>query len=169
VAFELIYALFETAPIENWKLKSENLMDLAALATVADCAPLRGENRLIVKNGLLQFANTKHRGLRTLLESYQLASKPLTSYHLGFNIAPCINAAGRLEDPLIAFKMMIGDTEKAMELRQMNLERQEIVKSALAEALEQVEKDHRDDPVLVFWSERWQPGIIGLLAGRLCE
>src|SRR5690606_29747753 len=144
VAFKLIYALFETAPIENWKLKIENLMDLAALATVADCAPLRGENRPIVKNGLLQFANTKHRGLRTLLESYQLASKPLTSYHLGFNIAPCINAAGRLEDPLIAFKMMIGDTEKAMELRQMNLDRQEIVKSALAEALEQVEKDHRE-------------------------
>ncbi|MGE3278427.1 MAG: single-stranded-DNA-specific exonuclease RecJ [Candidatus Altimarinota bacterium] len=169
VAFKLICALFEEFSIENWKLKIENLMDLAALATVADCAPLKGENRTIVRQGLLQFANTEHRGLRTLLDSYQLTSKPITSYHLGFNIAPCINAAGRLEDPMIAFKMMIGDTQKALELRQMNLERQEIVKTALEEASEQVEKYHKNDPILIFWAENWQPGIIGLLAGRLCE
>lgn len=168
VAFKLICALFEQSNLPPTSYLP-NFLDLAALATVADCAPLHGENRLIVKHGLRQFGNTQHRGLRTLLESYQLTNKPLTSYHLGFNIAPCINAAGRLEDPLIAFKMMIGDTAKAMELRQMNLERQEIVKTALTEALEQVEKHHRDDPILVFWAEHWQPGIIGLLAGRLCE
>jgi len=70
---------------------------------------------------------------------------------------------------MIAFKMMIGDTEKALELRQMNLDRQEIVRTALEEAIEQVEKFHQDDPILIFWAENWQPGIIGLLAGRLCE
>jgi single-stranded-DNA-specific exonuclease len=180
VAFKLICALFD----QNLKAKTylPSFLDLAALATVADCAPLRGENRLIVKQGLLQFANTQHRGLRKLAESYELLPpltqnpqpstlnyKPLSSYHLGFLIAPCINAAGRLEDPMIAFKMMIGDTEKAMELRQMNLDRQEIVRTALQEAMEQVEKHHQNDPILIFWAENWQPGIIGLLAGRLCE
>ena len=90
-------------------------LDLAALATVADCAPLTGENRLIVQKGLQQLRNTKHRGLRRLLETYELApgkASP-TSYDLGFKIAPCINAAGRLEDPLIAFKMLLGDESKA--------------------------------------------------------
>jgi single-stranded-DNA-specific exonuclease len=174
VAFKLICALFEhlSSPTTYNLQPTTYLLDLAALATVADCAPLKGENRLIVKKGLLQFANTQHRGLRKLAESYELISGPgsrVTSYDLGFKIAPCINAAGRLEDPLIAFKMMIGDTDKAIELRQMNLDRQEIVKTALAEALEQVENHHRDDPILIFWAENWQPGIIGLLAGRLCE
>lgn len=168
VAFKLICALFEAT---NYQLQTTNYLDLAALATVADCAPLRGENRLIVKKGLLQFAKTEHRGLRKLADSYELLNspKPLSSYHLGFLIAPCINAAGRLEDPMIAFKMMMGDEEKAMELRTMNQERQDIVRTALGEASEQVEKYHQNDPILVFWGEHWQPGIIGLLAGRLCE
>jgi len=168
VAFKLICALFEQSDLTPTSYLP-NFLDLAALATVADCAPLRGENRTIVRQGLQQFAHTQHRGLRTLLESYQLTNKPITSYHLGFNIAPCINAAGRLEDPMIAFKMMIGDTQKALELRQMNQERQEIVKTALEEASAMVEKYHQNDPILIFWAEHWQPGIIGLLAGRLCE
>ncbi len=168
VAFKLITALFEKSKKE---LDIHQFIDLAALATVADCMPLKGENRLIVKQGLLQFKQTQHRGLRTLLESYELTSpeKEIKSYHLGFNIAPCINAAGRLEDPLIAFKMMMGDQEKAMELRRINNERQDIVKDALEEATLQVEREHSEDPILVFWADNWPPGIVGLLAGRLCE
>jgi len=166
VAFKLIQALWEKLNISEGL---HELIDIAALATVADCMPLIDENRLIVKEGLKQFEQSQHRGLRTLIESYDLRGKPLQSYHLGFNIAPCINAAGRLDDPLIAFKMMIGDQEKALELRQLNQERQEIVKTALEEASEQVERDHLDDPVLVFWQDHWPPGIVGLLAGRLCE
>ncbi|MDZ4216774.1 MAG: DHHA1 domain-containing protein, partial [Candidatus Gracilibacteria bacterium] len=171
VALKLIDALQQSSPLQPTPYHLQPLLDLAALATVADCAPLRGENRLIVKKGLIQFKQTQHRGLRTLLESYQLTNnqQPITSYHLGFNIAPCINAAGRLEDPLIAFKMMMGDQEKALELRQINEERQEIVKKALEEASEQVERDHKNDPILIFWAKNWQPGIVGLLAGRLCE
>jgi single-stranded-DNA-specific exonuclease len=169
VAFKLIDALFEKNDSDLFDISK--YIDLAALATVADCMPLKGENRLIVKKGLLQFKQTKHRGLRTLLESYELTNpeKEIKSYHLGFNIAPCINAAGRLEDPLIAFKMMMGDSEKAMELRRINNERQDIVKEALEEAIQQVKRDHMNDPILVFWADNWQPGIVGLLAGRLCE
>lgn len=162
----------------NLEGMTRDLLDLAALATVADCAPLKGENRLIVKQGLLQFGNTKHRGLRKLAESYDLIDSSSgtnaprrvpTSYDLGFKIAPCINAAGRLEDPMIAFQMMMGDEDKAMELRTMNQERQDIVKVAIEEALEIVESKHANDSILVIHSETWQPGIIGLLAGRLCE
>jgi single-stranded-DNA-specific exonuclease len=160
----------------NHDLAMTDLLDLAALATVADCAPLKGENRLIVKQGLLQFAQTKHRGLRKLAESFNLVQIPVnsqlslvTSYDLGFKIAPCINAAGRLEDPMIAFQMMLGDEEKAMELRTMNQERQEIVKTAIEEALDIVETKHAHDSILVIHAEHWQPGIIGLLAGKLCE
>lgn len=168
VAFKLILAIAER---EKSSLNPNDYIDMAALATVADCMPLKGENRLIVKKGLLQFKQTKHRGLRTLLESYDLTGndKPINSYHLGFNIAPCINAAGRLDDPLIAFKMMLGDSIKAMELRNINSERQEVVKVALEEAMAQVEAHHLDDPILIFWADNWQPGIVGLLAGRLCE
>jgi single-stranded-DNA-specific exonuclease len=168
VGYKLIIALFERL---NPELNHREFIDLAALATVADCMPLKGENRYIVKEGLLQFKQTQHRGLRTLLESYELTNpeKEIKSYHLGFNIAPCINAAGRLEDPLIAFKMMMGDTEKALELRRINNERQDVVKVALEEAMIQVERDHLEDPILVFWADNWPPGIVGLLAGRLCE
>lgn len=169
VAFKLIMALFERAGKEDTAM--QEYIDMAALATVADCMPLRGENRYIVKQGLLQFRQTKHRGLRTLMESYDLFNpeNEIKCYHLGFNIAPCINAAGRLDDPLIAFKMMMGDTEKALELRQINAERQDIVRDALEEAIIQVERDHKEDPILVFWADNWPPGIVGLLAGRLCE
>ncbi len=168
VAFKLLQALQEKLGTSD-QTTSNQYLDMAALATVADCMPLRGENRLIVKKGLLQFEQTQHRGLRTLMDSYDLKGKPLNSYHLGFNIAPCINAAGRLEDPLIAFKMMIGDTEKALELRGINEERQLIVLSALEEATALVEEKYIDDPILIFWAEDWPPGIVGLLAGRLTE
>ena len=77
VAFKLICALFETT---NYELQTTNYLDLAALATVADCAPLRGENRTIVKKGLLQFANTQHRGLRKLAESFDLLPSSSLNY-----------------------------------------------------------------------------------------
>ncbi|MDP3975820.1 MAG: single-stranded-DNA-specific exonuclease RecJ [bacterium] len=181
VAFKLLMALSERIKSTVADL-SDTFLDMAALATVADCMPLTGENRLIVKRGLLQFQQTKHRGLRTLLQSYNLINNPklqttnyelrtptINSYDLGFKIAPCINAAGRLEDPMIAFKMMMGDEETALQLRGINEERQEVVKSALEEASAQVERDHLNDPILIFWGETWQPGIIGLLAGKICE
>lgn len=211
VAFKLLTALFFVIPTKPERRTEESLvtlkisdsftrpqhllqgnliamtkyLDLAALATVADCAPLQGENRLIVKMGLEQMRNTQHRGLRKLLESYDLAPKAsdsiqqssrqesyklkaLSSYHLGFLIAPAINAAGRLEDPMIAFRMMLGDEEKALELRRLNEERQMIVEGALEDALMQAE-EWKEKPALILSSEFWSPGIIGLLAGKLCE
>ncbi len=171
VAFKLLSALSAHHQQPTTSNQLYQFLDLAALATVADCAPLRGENRLIVKLGLEQMRETKHRGLRKLLDSYPDTSnqKPITSYHLGFKIAPCINAAGRLEDPMMAFSMMLGDEAMALELRELNEERQGIVKSALEEALKIVEQKHSKDPVIVIWHQQWQPGIIGLLAGKLCE
>lgn len=168
VAYKLLCALTSSTRTKFREEGTEKYLDLAALATVADCAPLLGENRLIVKKGLEYMRNTKHRGLRKLLESYELCSSKRNpnSYDLGFKIAPCINAAGRLEDPLIAFKMLLGDEERALELRALNTERQSIMENALEEALSMVDEQQ---PAIILCSESWQPGIIGLLAGKLSE
>lgn len=166
VAFKLLCAIFESCGVSSEEICQ--YLDLSALATVADCAPLTGENRLIVKMGLEQLRQTKHRGLRKLVESYDLR-KSISSYHLGFLIAPCINAAGRLEDPKIAFQMLLGDETKADYLRSLNEERQQMMHHALEQLIEEIKQTTPDAPFFILRNDEWSAGIIGLLAGKIAE
>ena len=152
----------------------EKRLDLAALATVADVVPLLDENRVIVREGMRRMETTSRPGLKALLASAG-TEPPLTADHLAFRLGPRINAAGRLGDAKLGVHLLLtpdpakaqhiaGLLETANRTRQ-DLER-EITASALTQlSLEELAKSH----VIIVSGEGWNPGLVGLTAGRLCE
>jgi single-stranded DNA-specific DHH superfamily exonuclease len=148
-------------------------LDLVALSTICDVMPLVGENRAIVSLGLEQLRKCVHPGVQALIEACDINPKDLKAYHLGFVIGPCINAAGRLKSPDLAFKMLIGHTDHAPILRDINRERQEIQKTMLAEAEVMIEQQIKDGldltttPLIFLYKDNWSHGIVGIIAGRL--
>ena len=152
----------------------EKRLELAALATVADIVPLLDENRVIVREGLRRAAVSTRPGIRALLEVSGTAP-PLTAEDFGFRLAPRVNAAGRLGDAKLGVHLLLTpDTAKAQNiarmLEQANRERQEQERDITARALEQLNLEvlaHAH--VILVSGENWNPGLIGLTAGRLCE
>jgi single-stranded-DNA-specific exonuclease len=142
-------------------------LDLVALSTICDCMPIIGENRAIVSLGLKQIAKCVHPGMKALIEACDLNPKDITTYHLGYVIGPCINAAGRLADPMLAFNMLIGKTEYAPELKKLNAERQSVLRNAMFEAKKMVPE--RPKNLIFLYRKDWHLGIVGLIAGRICE
>lgn len=140
-------------------------LDLVALATVADCMPLTGENRVIVKEGLQVLKSTKNPGLQALIESAGISLEKPNADIFGFQIGPRINAAGRLSEAYIALQMLLGKTEFAQELESLNAQRKAMVK----EALEQANNDIAPNALIMKSSPDWHAGIIGLIAGQLTE
>ena len=104
VAFQLIGALYEKEGISPDE--REDLLEYAAIATVADVMELKGENRGLVKSGLRALEHTKNTGLRALLEVQELSGKELEAYHIGFILGPCFNAAGRIDTVTRAFELL---------------------------------------------------------------
>ena len=152
----------------------EKRLDLAAIATVADVVPLLDENRIIVREGLARLENTRRPGLKALLASAGV-SRPYTSDHLAFRIGPRLNAAGRLEDAAPAAELLLTEDpavgeELAKKLEDLNARRQSEERSITAQAVKQVESlpDLSSSRALVVSGE-WNPGLVGLSAGRLCE
>lgn len=149
------------------------LLDLAALATVADLMPLVGENRAIVRHGLTVMKKTRHVGLQELSRVMNAPLSSVTTSTIGFQIAPRLNAAGRLEHAGDAFELLTtGDRDQAAflarKLNAANSQRQRMTENAYREALEQVSAEQ--PPLLVVATgEGWSSGIIGLVAGRLKE
>ena len=152
----------------------EKRLDLAAIATVADVVPLLGENRIIVREGLSRIASSPRPGLRALLESAGTAP-PLRADHLAFRLAPRLNAAGRLETADSAAELLLtGDPEEAARLAErletLNARRQQLEKemTAAADAQALSRSDFDSTRVLMVIGSNWNPGLIGLTAGRLC-
>ncbi|TVS00889.1 MAG: single-stranded-DNA-specific exonuclease RecJ [Rhodobacteraceae bacterium] len=149
------------------------LLDLVALATVADVAPLIGVNRAFVRQGLRVMARRERVGLRALADMARLDTAP-AAYHLGFVLGPRVNAGGRLgaadlgarllacEDPAEAIAM-------AERLEQLNAERREVEATVRAAALAQAEERGLDRPLVWAAGEGWHPGVIGIVAARLKE
>lgn len=173
VAFKLALALAErlgasTAPILG-------MLDLVALATVADIAPLRGENRVFVRYGLRLLARTRNPGLRALIRSSGLEGKTLTAGRVGFILAPRLNAVGRLGHAMRGVELLMSEHEHdalgiARELEELNRRRQEIDRETLVEARRQLsEPALRDAFGLVVAGEGWHPGVIGIVASRIVE
>lgn len=152
------------------------LLDLVALATVADLVPLRGENRVLVKFGLRRFADTRVAGVRALLAAAGVDAGAVTSGQLGFVVAPRINAAGRIGESADALRLLLTDdpdeaARLAGQLDGINRARQDEDRRTLAEALELLERDYdadRDRGV-VLAAEGWHPGVIGIVASRVVE
>jgi single-stranded-DNA-specific exonuclease len=151
------------------------MLDLVALATVADVAPLRGENRVFVRYGLRMLAETRNVGLRALIRAAGLDGKALTAGRLGFILAPRLNAAGRLGHAIRGVELLLTEDEHtanaiARELEELNYKRQEIDRWTLDQARERVLQMDLDDTFgIVLADEAWHPGVIGIVASRLVE
>lgn len=148
------------------------LLEMVALGTVADVAPLTGENRTLVWRGLEQLRHTTRAGLLALYESARLNPVHLTEESIGFIVGPRINAAGRLDHAILAYKLLYTDDPKqarelAMQLEAKNRERQDKTKQALDRAFSQLPQEI--EPLVMVRDQLCPEGIVGLVAGRLQE
>jgi len=151
-----------------------SLLDLVALATVADVVPLTGVNRVLVRHGLVALSRADRPGVRALKEVAGLAaSAPVSSGLVGFRLGPRINAAGRLDDASVGLQLLRARTlEEARPLAHSldvaNQERQLIEQRILGAALEQAEARGAERG-LVLWGEDWHPGVVGIVAARVVD
>ncbi len=150
-------------------------IDLAALATVADIVPLIDENRIIVKEGLRLMADSQRPGLRALMQVSDV-HPPVNAGHVGFRLAPRLNAGGRLEDASQGVLLLTApDSETAdpiaMHLENANQQRQAIEQAITQQAIAMIPEcvDFLSDRVIILMGEGWNHGVIGLAAGRICE
>jgi len=149
------------------------LLDVVAIGTVADCVPLTGENRTLVKYGLIVLKQSKRAGLKHLMEAIHVNLNDITTITIGYQIAPRINAAGRLEHAITAYNLLMAETEEeatklVTELNNINLERQKLTEKIFREAKAQVETQ-KEDKMMIAIGEEWPIGVIGLVAGKLAE
>jgi single-stranded-DNA-specific exonuclease len=150
-------------------------LDLVALATVADVAPLRGENRVLARLGLRMLSQRPSVGLRALVRAVGLDGKAITAGRVGFVLAPRLNAVGRIGRAIRGVELLLADDEHtanaiARELEEMNRERQRIDRETLAVAMRRVESLDLDESVgLVIAEPGWHPGVIGIVASRVVE
>lgn len=153
-----------------------HLLDLVALATVADVVPLTGENRTLVRFGLRLLSTSRWPGVRALLEVVGLGGRAIRAGHVGYIVAPRLNAAGRIGDAMDGLRLLLTDDPAearalALRLDEVNTRRQALDEAILDQAVEQVEQqvDLARDYALVLASQGWHPGVVGLVASRLVE
>ena len=151
-----------------------DLLDLVALGTVADLAPLVGENRVLVRKGLKQIHETKRQGLFSLANVAEVGLQKITSGNIGFMLGPRLNASGRLESALASFELLttsdfIRAGQLAQQLDVQNRQRQSITRS-MQEQAEAIAMSEDPNAYLLFAAhEDFNPGVVGLAASRLCE
>jgi single-stranded-DNA-specific exonuclease len=179
-AFYLLVALRarlrELGRIEDKNHNLLSYLDLVALGTVADVVPLLGLNRALVLFGLEQMNRGLRPGIVQLKRVADLGDQPLTAEHLSFQLAPRLNAAGRLDSGEPSLRLLLTDDEReagilAEELEQQNQTRRKVEERILAEALRQIEDDPRraEQPIVIVDGAGWHIGVIGIVASRLAE
>ena len=175
VAFNLIVALRARLRGTGWfKGDAPNLkryLDIVALGTVADLVPLVDENRVLVHYGLKELGRTQRPGLKALMEASGLKGR-CDADNIAFQLAPRLNAAGRIASASMALNLLTTESPEegarlAKELEGENSSRQRIEAQTLEEALTMIE-GHTDNGIVLF-SERWHPGVIGIVASRLVD
>jgi single-stranded-DNA-specific exonuclease len=175
VAFKLCQALATTYGLPHDALWY--YLDLVAVATIADLAPLTGENRTLTRYGLKVLKESKNAGLAALLRTAGLSEHPvLAAGQISHVLAPRINAVGRMSEAARGVKLLLEDDPAnalaiAQTLEDENRTRQEVDRATLAAALDMLEGDY--DPernrVIVLAAEGWHPGVIGIVASRVVE
>jgi len=179
VIFNLVIALRRALRDEGFFKNGEpnlgDYLDLVALGTVADCAPLLDVNRILVKEGIKRMQNPKRLGLQALKEASSIKGE-VTSYDLGFKFGPRINASGRMSTADNAVKLFISDNledarEIAKDLNKQNTDRQDTEAGIVKEAISQLESNPEiiGSNSIVLASRNWHPGIIGIVASRIAE
>lgn len=175
VAYKLVQSLFSSLHPENEMEIIEELLEIAAFATVCDVMELRDENRIIVKCGLQNMQHTRNQGLKALIEVCGLEGKMLSAYHIGFVLGPCINATGRLDTAgralcLLNSRSRSEAVQIAAELKDLNDSRKEMTLKGTGEAMECIEKNGwKEDKVLVVYLPECHESLAGIIAGRLRE
>ena len=173
VAWKFIGCLYKKFGKEQ-EFKNSDFLEIASLGTVCDVMELQHDNRAIVKEGLKKMQNTSNIGLQALLEVLGLKDKPLKSYDYGFKIGPCINAEGRLDTANEAFDLLVETDydkalEKATQMRELNVERQNLTKEGMEEAFKIIDAEMQDDKVLVVYLPEIHESIAGIIAGKVRE
>ncbi len=175
VAFFLMAAL--SSRLEKWsgkKLDIREMLDLVALGTLADMVPLTGQNRILVKNGLLTVKEARRPGLAELkIVSGFTARDKLGPGQIVFSLAPRINASGRLGNPMLAHTLLNTDSyddakNLATELNKLNDSRRSAEDTIFTDALQQAKAEH-NRMGLVLYGQSWHQGIIGIVASRIVE
>lgn len=175
VAYKFIECLYKKMGLENVDEFMDTLLEMAAVATIGDVMELKGENRIIVKEGLKLLNNTSNMGLRSLMELNGIRQGTLSAYHIGFVIGPCLNASGRLDAANRSLELLMADTKEnadrlAGDLKAFNEERKNLTTEQVAEAIKIVEgTDLQEDNVLVVYLPDCHESIAGIIAGRLRE
>jgi len=170
VAFKLLQALFQGVGKEK---QPDELMDLVALGTIADMAPLLGENRYLVKQGLKLINTTPRLGIKEMISQTGLNIGNLDTESISWVLAPRLNAAGRLAHAMTSYKLLVTNSpQEASQLTiwldEKNTERQKLTTKVLTKAREQI-LAQEIPPLLVASDKDYPVGIIGLVAGRLSE
>lgn len=173
IAYKFIQALYRIFNINN--NETYELLQYAAIATVCDVVDLVGENRIIVREGLKFINNTNSLGLKSLLEVLGLQNKEVKSYHIGFQIGPCINATGRLETASLSIELFLTEEEaRAKELAntlyELNKKRQEMTNENVEAIIKDLSFNHEKlERVLVIYRKEVHESIAGIVAGRVKE
>ena len=173
VAWKLIWTLYEDAGISGDEILK--FTELAAVATVGDVMDLKGENRIIVKEGLKRLRTTSFPGLKALIQVNNLEYTDITAYQVGFVLGPCINASGRLDTAARALDLLCTDdpveaARLAGDLLALNESRKAMTEQGKEAAIKMVEEtDIRNDAVLVIYLPDCHESLAGIIAGRIRE
>ncbi len=171
LAFKLSWALLESYQ------EVEPYLDLVALGTIADLAPVLGDNRILLKRGLELLSQARRPGIRALMEVSRISPRLVNYRDIAFGLAPRINAAGRMGSPLNAFKLLT--TEDASEAKDLakfldggNRDRQRVEAAAFKQAVEFTKNapaSETQERILVLEHHDWHEGVLGIIAARLVE
>ncbi len=176
VAYKLAQALLEKAGLQERAGLLEECLELVALGTVCDVAPLDGENRVLAREGIRRMRATRFVGLECLCQVAGLEPRRLDSTALGFALGPRLNAGGRIGDPKLGVRLLLSRSRaEAMDMARAldaeNRQRQAMERSGVEEAKRMARErlEATGDKVLVLASPDWHPGVVGLMASRVTE
>lgn len=187
MAFKLAQGLFKSQKNpEKFEAFEKWLLDLVTIGTIGDISPILGENRVLVKYGLMVLNKTHRKGLRELIRVASLSNGQdlneevpvgeelydLSVRKVAFQLVPRINSTGRLDDANVSYKLLTTSDEieaiaLARDIQEKNLERQKLAEEMLIEAEEKFGKVNDKQKILIASSQNWLPGMVGLAAGKL--
>ena len=174
LAYKLVQAMLQTDIPNPQGIKAEDFLDLVALGTVADLAPLHGENRALAAHGLRKLNQSLRPGLSALLQESGTRPVSITAGTIGFVLGPRLNAAGRLDSAWAAYNLLMAKTEfeaihMAQQLDLQNKERQKLTHEMVEIARQAVLADEGQSPIYLISHQDFNPGVVGLAASRLVE
>jgi single-stranded-DNA-specific exonuclease len=168
VAYKLCQAISGSAQLED--------LDLVSLGTIADSAPLTGENRIIAKEGLLRLSQTKREGLRVLIENAGIQNKKFTSTFVSFILGPRLNASGRMDSAETSLNLLMSESREeankfASIIEEYNRARQKVEGKILEEAQDLINREinFKDHKIIVIAKEDWHHGVLGIVASKLAD